>query len=116
MEVQDGFSADEKAYGIHGGDLETSVMLALAADKVDMTKAENFSSFQQELAGKAKHLRAYGPHAFGWKMQDLNKDGVTGNAALATAEKGEAFIRQAVDGLKELVDDIHAFDLDYFSD
>lgn len=116
IQEQDEFSSSEKAYGIHGGDLETSVMLALASDKVDMERAENFMSFQQELDKKATQLRAYGPHAFGWKMQDLNRKGVTGNATLATVAKGEAFINEAVAGLKELIDDIHAFDLEHFAD
>ncbi|MEM9278117.1 MAG: creatininase family protein [Pseudomonadota bacterium] len=106
--------AAEKAFGIHGGDLETSVMLALAPDTVDMEKAENFHSFQQDLSQSAKHLRAYGPHAFGWKIQDLNVKGVTGNASIATAEKGEAFLSEAVEGLKQLIADMNAFDLAHF--
>ena len=47
-----------------------------------------------------KYLRAYGPHAFGWKMQDLNARGVTGDATLATAEKGEALLEVALQGLR----------------
>ena len=104
-------SDEEKAIGIHGGDIETSVMLALDASKVDLKKAENFSSKQAEFATSMKHLRAYGPHAFGWKMQDLNPKGVTGNASLATAGKGEALLNKAVEGLTELVTDIHHFDM-----
>jgi creatinine amidohydrolase len=102
---------EEKAIGIHGGDIETSVMLALHPDKVDMAKAEDFPSRQTEFATRFKHLRAYGPHAFGWKMSDLNKSGVAGNAAVATAEKGEALIAHAVKGLVELLEDVDAFDL-----
>ncbi|MBB4578688.1 creatinine amidohydrolase [Rhizobium aethiopicum] len=102
---------EEKAIGIHGGDIETSVMLALHPDKVDMAKAEDFPSRQTEFVTRFKHLRAYGPHAFGWKMSDLNKQGVAGNAAAATAEKGEALIAHAVKGLVELLEDVDAFDL-----
>lgn len=103
-------SADEKAFGIHGGDIETSVLLALAPDKVDMDKAKDFPSFQMELAEKYSYLRAYGPHAFGWKMQDLNADGVTGNASLATAAKGKALIEQSVKGLSLLLREINNFE------
>lgn len=102
---------EEKAIGIHGGDIETSVMLALHPDRVDMTKAEDFPSRQTEFAVRFKHLRAYGPHAFGWKMSDLNTKGVAGNAAAATAEKGEALIAHAVKGLVELLEDVDAFDV-----
>lgn len=105
----DVISDDEKKYGIHGGDIETSVMLALEPQQVDMSKAEEFPSFQKDLTENTVHLRAYGPHAFGWKMQDLNPKGVTGDATAATIEKGEALINQAVKGLAELVADVHRF-------
>ncbi|EJZ18263.1 creatininase family protein [Rhizobium sp. Pop5] len=102
---------EEKAIGIHGGDIETSVMLALHPDRVDMTKAQDFPSRQTEFAARFTHLRAYGPHAFGWKMSDLGAQGVAGNAAAATAEKGEALIAHAVKGLLELLEDVDAFDV-----
>lgn len=102
----------EKALGIHGGDIETSVMLTLHPDKVDMTRAADFPSRQADYARRFTHLRAYGPHAFGWKMADLNPQRVTGNAAAATAEKGERLIAHAVRGLVELLEDVHAFDVD----
>jgi creatinine amidohydrolase len=105
-------SPEEKAIDIHGGDIETSVMLALHPDRVDMAKAANFPSRQYDFAARYKHLRAYGPHAFGWKMSDLNDKGVAGNAAKATAEKGEALIAHAVKGLVELLEDVDAFDVD----
>ncbi|KQW29379.1 creatininase [Rhizobium sp. Root274] len=100
----------EKAIDMHGGDIETSVMLALAPGRVDMTKARNFPSRQSELAARHKYLRAYGPHAFGWKMSDLNPDGVAGNAAAATAERGERLVAHAIDGILELLEDVHGFD------
>lgn len=100
----------EKAIDIHGGDIETSVMLALYPQRVDMTKAADFPSRQTEFAQRFKHLRAYGPHAFGWKMSDLNPQGVAGNAMKATAKKGEALISHAVSGLVELLQDVDAFD------
>jgi creatinine amidohydrolase len=110
----DVFTVEEKAFGIHGGDIETSVMLVFAPDKVDMGKAKNFKSFQEELTQSMKHLRAYGPHAFGWKMKDLNRQGVTGDASIASAAKGEVLILQSVSGLRELLSDMQRFDLAHF--
>lgn len=104
-------SDEEKAYGIHGGEIETSVMLALHPELVDMGKARDFPSYQQQLSKQASHLRAYGPHAFGWKMRDLNPDGVTGNAARATAATGEALLNHAADGFIGLLQDVHDFDM-----
>jgi creatinine amidohydrolase len=106
---------EAKAIDIHGGDIETSVMLAVAPDKVDMTKARNFPSAQSTYARNFSHLRAYGPHAFGWAMRDLNADGAAGNAVTATAEKGEALLAHAVRGLVALVDDVGRFDVHLFS-
>lgn len=107
-------SNEEKSFGIHGGLIETSVMLALCPQKVSMQSAEDFGSFQEVISREAKQLRAYGPHAFGWKMQDLNPKGVTGNAVDADAETGEQLIDQALRGLGELLEDMMNFDLSRF--
>jgi creatinine amidohydrolase len=111
-----GYPADivtprEKAIGIHGGLIETSVMLAIRPDLVDMTKARDFESRQSHFETEFTHLRAYGPHAFGWKMADLSEEGVTGNAAGSTAQKGERILDHAVAGLAELIRDVAKFDL-----
>lgn len=108
-------SPEDKPIDIHGGDIETSVMLALHPELVRMGKAENFQSKQTEFAQRFKHLRAYGQHAFGWRMSDLNTQGAAGNAAAATAEKGEAIIAHAVAGLLELLEDVSAFDMNLLS-
>lgn len=104
-------SAREKALGIHGGLIETSVMLALRPDLVAMAHARNFSSAQETFETDFAHLRAYGPHAFGWKMSDLSTEGVTGNAAAATAAAGEAILDHAANGFVELLQDVAHFDL-----
>ncbi len=112
----DGVVSDrERAFGIHAGDIETSVMLALHPDLVDLDKTEDFGSLQEDISGSARHLRAYGPHAFGWKMSDLNAKGAAGNAGAATARKGRAIIDHAASGFVELLEDIHTFDPDRFS-
>ena len=103
---------EDKAIDIHGGDIETSVMLALHPEQVHMDKAERFGSRQAEFAARFAHLRAYGPHAFGWKMSDLNAKGVAGDASAATAEKGERLIAHAVRGLVALIEDVAAFDVE----
>lgn len=103
-------SLEDKAFDIHAGEIETSVMLALRPDLVRKEKVRDFHSRQVEFVLRFKHLRAYGPHAFGWKMTDLNPDGAAGNASGATAEKGEALISHAVGGLCQLLQDMSRFD------
>ena len=102
---------EEQAFGIHGGAVETSVMLALAPDTVRMDRARAHPNLQRDLAERFRFLRAYGPHGFGWKMQDLSPSGVAGDAAAATAEKGEALLEAAVEGLATLVREMRRFDL-----
>lgn len=104
----------ERAFGIHGGQAETSVMLALQPHRVDMARARDMRSAQMDFIARFRHLRAYGPHAFGWKMRDLNAAGVVGNAAAATAELGEALLEHAARGFSELLLDVDTFDPDVF--
>jgi creatinine amidohydrolase len=77
------YSARERTYGIHGGDYETSLMLALAPETVDMNAAKDFAS-----AAEGAAISPVGGVAYGWSAADLNPDGVVGEAHLATAEKG----------------------------
>ncbi|MCT7377764.1 creatininase family protein [Chelativorans salis] len=104
-------SEEERALGIHGGFIETSVMLALRPDLVAMEKAAGFPSAQARFQRDFTHLRAYGPHAFGWMMRDLSSKGAVGNAATATAEAGEKILDHAVSGVLELLADVDRFDL-----
>ncbi len=92
------FDENERKYGIHGGDIETSLMLHYAPNKVDMSRAQNFQNSLQEIEAQSKHLSGYGKHHFGWMSDDLNAEGVVGNANAATAEKGAASAAHAAKG------------------
>lgn len=106
------YSAWEQAYGIHGGDMETSVMLALRPDLVKMDKAERFHSLQERLVQNHGQLRAHGTAAFGWVAQDLGPHGTVGDASLATAEKGRQSIAVVTEKFIELLADMHDFALE----
>jgi len=108
-------SEEEKTLDIHGGFLETSLMLAIAPEKVCMEKAENFANSQADYSRQFTHLRAYGRHAFGWMMEDINKKGAAGNAQRATVQAGEKILKSAAEGIVTLLQDIHRFDLAQFS-
>ena len=110
--VPDGLYSDwEGRYGIHGGDMETSVMLAARPDLVRMDKAERFVSAQERLAQRYKYLRAHGTAAFGWQAQDLSPAGTVGDATLATATKGRETIDHIARAFIDLIADVAAFDL-----
>ncbi|WP_455481730.1 creatininase family protein [Bartonella sp. B35(2025)] len=97
---------------IHGGFIETSLMLYLAPEKVHMEKAQNFHNKQADMIENYRYLRAYGPHPFGWIMRDLNTQGAVGNASAATAQAGEAIFSHVLCGLRILLDDINRFSID----
>lgn len=79
------FSEQENTFGIHGGDRETSLMLAFRPETVDMTAAQDFRSSAETSA-----IPPIGPISYGWIASDLCDSGVVGEAHLATAEKGRA--------------------------
>jgi creatinine amidohydrolase len=105
------FPAIERAHGIHGGDAETSLMLAFRPDTVRMEKAQNFVSSAVRVEEEFRQLRVTQPIGFGWMASDLTEAGVAGNAAIATAEKGEACADHGADAFIELLRDVIAFDV-----
>jgi creatinine amidohydrolase len=106
------FSASECRHGIHGGEVETSLMLHLRPDLVDMTQARDFTSLSQEMEGEFALLTPEGRFGFGWQSQDLNPWGVCGNAAAADAERGARLAQHLVQTFVDLVGEVGRFPLD----
>ena len=84
------YSDHELRHGIHAGDMETSVMLALDAPNVVMDKARDFHPANADWQDRFRHIALGGGAKPGWQAQDLNAAGACGDATLATAAKGEA--------------------------
>ena len=97
------FSAAEHRFGIHGGDIETSMMLALAPAQVNMAQARDFRSSAQERAQRFDVLGNGKSAKLGWQTQDYNAAGAVGNAANATVEKGRALVEAAGRSLARLL-------------
>jgi len=106
------FSAEEHRFGIHAGEIETSMMLALKPDQVDMAKAQNFHSSAQDRSEKFPILGNGSRAKLGWQMQDYNPHGAAGNAAAATAGKGRALLNSAGRSLAQLLGEIDQLPLD----
>lgn len=100
----------ELAFGIHGGDVETSLMLHFRPDTVDRTAARDFASSAEGAA-----IPPTGPLSYGWIASDLNPAGTVGNAAAATAEKGRATAAHQVAGFIGLLRAVAAHALDGFA-
>lgn len=94
---------------VHGGMLETSIMLAAAGDHVDMAKARDFESLQAQLARDFELLRAYGPIGFGWMGDDLHEAGAAGNASAASAHAGKAIMAHQAKKMAQLLAEVHRF-------
>ena len=106
------FTADEMRHGIHGGDAETSLMLAFRPGTVRRDRAESFTPRTVAMAREFRHLNAIQPIGFGWMSQDLNPAGAMGNAAQASAAKGEASADYGARAFIELLRAVDAFNLD----
>ncbi len=113
LAITDGlFANSECRHGIHGGEIETSLMLHLRPDLVDMSKAADFGSLSRDMEGDFELLTPEGGIGFGWQAQDLNPEGVCGNAAAADAERGKMVADHAVDCFVRLVREVARFPLD----
>lgn len=95
------YSAQESTYGIHGGDLETSLMLHFKPALVDMEMAEDFRS-----TAETAPISPIGPVNLAWVSKDLNPKGTVGEAHLATAEKGAATCAHQVAGFIEMLKEL----------
>ncbi len=109
------FSADEHRFGIHAGEIETSMMLALKPGQVDMAQAQNFHSTSRDRAKKFSILGDGRSAKLGWQMQDYNAQGAVGNAAAATADKGRALLGAAGRSFAQLLTEIDQLPSDTLS-
>ncbi len=97
---------DERRHGIHGGMVETSIMLHLRPELVRMDQARNFRSVLPDMEARYRRLRMLGGVGIGWQAQDLHPLGVAGDATAATAELGARITDQVTAGLAELVEEV----------
>src|SRR5690606_37948262 len=97
------FAADEIRFGIHGGAIETSMMLAVRPDLVRMDRAQAFASAPQAIHAAARHLDPDDKLTLAWQAQDLNPTGAVGDATAADAEVGRQILDAAADKLAKLL-------------
>lgn len=93
---------------IHAGLAETSWMLALRPDLVDMTRAQDFTSAQTEVVDDSRRLGYHMMAAnMAWLSGDLNPEGAVGDASAATAEQGRRDLGAMTDGFIALLSDLN---------
>ncbi|MDP3074327.1 creatininase family protein [Bradyrhizobium sp.] len=104
------FPAEELRHGIHGGAVETSIMLARYPQHVRNDAIADFRPRSIAMEKQYRWLSAHRPVPFAWQAQDLHPSGAAGNATLATAEKGERLLDHGAQAFCELLADVDRFD------
>lgn len=110
------FGAHEHRFGIHAGEIETSMTLALKPESVDMAQAQNFASTSEDRARQYPILGNGKSAKLAWQMQDYNPAGAVGNAAAASAEKGHSVLDAAGRALAQMLAELHQLPLSTLAD
>jgi creatinine amidohydrolase len=85
------FDVSERRFGVHAGEMETSLMLAIAPEQVRMDLAQDFASSAVDRV-RQHPLLGQGHSRMGWHVQDLNPSGAVGRAHRADARRGQALM------------------------
>ncbi|RKR02420.1 creatinine amidohydrolase [Kushneria sinocarnis] len=102
---------EELRFGLHGGALETAMMLHLAPERVRRAELGDAPSLGLERYRAGQTLGPEGAAGFAWLAEDLHPAGVTGDATLATAELGERLVAHFADRSAEILHQTRDFDL-----
>ncbi|MDZ7589281.1 MAG: creatininase family protein [Rubrivivax sp.] len=105
------FEADELAHGLHGGAVETSLVMHLRPELVRTSQLADFPSLGAALARRGGLLGAEKPVGIGWMTQDLNPQGACGNALAASADKGALLLDHMAGSLVRLLAEVQAMPL-----
>jgi creatinine amidohydrolase len=104
------FPAEEVRHGVHGGAVETSIMLARFPQQVRREAIADFRPVGVAMEKDYRWLSAHRPAPFAWQAQDLHPSGAAGDATLASAEKGEILLEHGARAFCELLADVDKFD------
>ena len=102
---------DERRHGIHGGLVETSMVLHLRPELVNMERADDFRPVMAEIQADNEKLTYVGGVGIGWQAQDIHPAGVAGNAAAANAAIGRQIVDHVAAGYGKLLAEISAYPL-----
>ena len=103
------FYPEELRHGIHGGAIETSIMLACYPQHVRTDKIADFRSAGIAMDTDYRWLSAHRPAPFAWQAEDLHPSGAIGDATQASAEMGQRLLDQGARAFCELLADVDKF-------
>jgi creatinine amidohydrolase len=110
------FTEQELRHGIHGGAVETSIMLARYPGEVRLQAIANFVPSSIAMEQDFRRLSTHRPAPFAWQAQDLHPSGAAGDATQASAEKGEQLLEHGARAFCELLEDVDRFDVSALRD
>ncbi len=102
----------EWVHGLHGGAVETAMMLHLGPELVRVDAISDARSLGVQLEGRMNRVSPEGEAPFAWLAGDLNALGVVGNATLASAAMGERLVAHYGRAMAEVIQDARSFPLE----
>ena len=102
------FDPAEAMHDIHGGEVETSLLLHLRPDLVRTSALADFKGLPHELAARNQLFGVEKPVGFGWRAEDLHSAGACGNAAKADGRRGAQHLSYLGDRLATLIGEVAA--------
>lgn len=103
-------AAEELVHGLHGGALETAMMLHLKPEQVRRDALADFDSLGAVRARAGLDLGPEGEAAFAWLAEDLHPQGVAGNAVAADADTGRHLVEHFATRLVRIIEETATFD------
>ncbi|NHN28895.1 creatininase family protein [Paenibacillus agricola] len=100
-------SEEELEYGIHGGDIETSMLMAIKPNWVQ----EELRVSEMPDVSQLEFLTLEGKIRFAWVMSDISQSGIAGDATKATAEKGEVIMQRSASELAKAMQELCRFEI-----
>lgn len=96
----------EEGFAIHGGAGETSMVLHLRPDLVDMNRA---APHLPRWLAEYRYIGFGGEVSFGWTSADVDASGVIGDPTLASAEQGKAAFEACVERMGDALGEVARF-------
>ncbi len=102
----------EWRHGMHGGAVETAMMMRLRPDLVRTSEVARAGSLGEELGETLRWVAPEGSASFSWLVGDLNSDGAVGDATLADADLVARLVSHYGAVLAEVIEDARLFPVD----
>jgi creatinine amidohydrolase len=103
----EGLNPQERAYGFHAGEVETSFLLTSVPELVDQSAYT--SNYIADVTKPAMLLPENAPATFAWLTKDIAASGVMGDPRPASAEKGARWLEQSATRLAAALTEMYQY-------